>query len=153
MGNIGTTPPSLSTNPDAMGQLGLPIWLWVTDRNENTVGPNDKEAEAGNLRVVVSARLDRTEWRVSRDGQDVAMTTCRGTNAGGTPYDGRDPELPPPCGFPAGFNTNVGTLTITATAHWVVNWTATNGEQGTIPVTPPSSTTQIRIGETQAILD
>jgi hypothetical protein len=43
-----------------------------------------------------------------------------------------------------------GAYAINATATWVVNWTATTGQQGTITVTRQSATTAV-IGELQVL--
>ncbi|GAB3166093.1 hypothetical protein GCM10027059_24650 [Myceligenerans halotolerans] len=153
MGGIGSTPPPSAMNGDAMGQLGLPIWLWVANRQPNTVGPISSSATDGGLSVQAQGELVRTEWVISRNGQELAMTTCRGPAASGTPYDGRDSALPSPtCGFPASYNVHPGNLTLTATAFWTVTWQG-GGQSGTINVTPPSTDTAIRIGETQTILN
>lgn len=153
MGGIGSTPPPSGVNGDAMGQLGLPIWLWVANRQPNTVGPIDSSASDGTLWVGARGELVQTEWVISRNGQALATVTCRGSDASGTPYDGRDSELPSPtCGFPASYNVHPGNLTLTATAFWTVTWEG-GGQRGTINVTPPSTNTAIRIGETQTILN
>lgn len=152
IGSIGSTPPPTSSNGDALGQMGLPIWLWLTNRD--VADPITETAADGGLSVQATAALDRTEWLISRNGQALATVTCRGADAPGTPYDGRDAKLPSPtCGFPADFNAHTGNLTLTATAHWTVTWTSSNGQDGTIDVPPQSTETVIRIGETQAILD
>jgi hypothetical protein len=153
MGNIGSTPPSTASNSEAMGQLGLPIWLWVANRAENTVGPITRTAADGGLSVSATGILDRTEWVISRNGQALATVTCRGEDAAGTPYDGRDSTLPSPtCGFPASFNAHTGNLTLSATAYWVVTWQG-GGQSGSINVPPQSNQVPIRIGETQTILN
>ncbi|WP_123812800.1 hypothetical protein [Myceligenerans xiligouense] len=153
MGDIGSTPPA-SANENAMGQLGLPIWLWVANREDrNAVGPIERTASDGGLSVLARGELDRTDWVISRNGQALATVTCRGADAAGTPYDGRDSTLPSPtCGFPADFNVHTGDLTVTATAHWTVTWEG-GDQSGTINVTPPPTDTAIRIGETQTILN
>ncbi|WP_460757441.1 hypothetical protein [Myceligenerans cantabricum] len=153
MGILGSTPPPTSSNGNAMGQLGLPIWLWVVNRAENTTGPITRWAADGGLSVSATGTLDRTVWTISRAGQDLATVTCSGADAGGTPYDGRDSKLPSPtCGFPPDFNAHPGNLTLTATAYWTVTWQGGN-QTGTVEVPPQSNESQIRIGETQAILD
>ncbi|MBE1877549.1 hypothetical protein [Myceligenerans pegani] len=152
MGEIGSTPPS-SVNGESMGQLGLPIWLWVANRQENTVGPIERSASDGGLTVSARGELDRTEWVISRNGQALATVTCRGADAAGTPYDGRDSTLPSPtCGFPASYNVHPGDLTVSAMAYWTVTWEG-GGQTGTINVPPQPASTAIRIGETQTILN
>lgn len=153
MGSIGSTPPSSAIDGEALGQLGLPIWLWVANPQENTVGPIERSASDGGLSVTARGELNRTEWVISRDGQALATVTCRGADAGGTPYDGRDSTLQSPtCGFPASFNVHPGNLTVTATAYWTVTWEGGN-QTGTITVPPQTSESAIRIGETQTVLN
>jgi hypothetical protein len=152
-GEIGSTPPASTSNPNAVGAVGLPIWLWIANRAENTVGPITRTASDSGLNVSATGTLDRVEWTLTNDsGATVGAITCSGANAAGTPYDGRDTAEPSPsCGFGADLNNSPGNLTLTGTAHWSVEWRG--GEQtGHIEVPTPSNSTQIRIGELQALV-
>ncbi|MDR7383348.1 hypothetical protein [Promicromonospora iranensis] len=154
MGQIGSTPPAASRNPNAVGAIGLPIWLWIANRAENTVGPIVRTAGEGGLSVSATGELDRVEWTLAAsNGATVGAITCDGANAPGTPYDGRNSAEPSPtCGFGADLNNSPGALTLTGTAHWVVEWQSSGGQRGQILFTPPSTSTQIRIGELQALV-
>jgi hypothetical protein len=155
MGQIGSTPPATTSSPNAVGAIGLPIWLWIANPAENTVGPITSDPETGGgLSVTATGRLDRVEWTLtSAGGATIGAITCDGANAQGTPYDGRNSAEPSPtCGFGADLNNSPGTLTLTGTAHWVVEWRSSGGEAGQILFTPPSNSTQIRIGELQALV-
>ncbi|MFC7025106.1 hypothetical protein ACFQHV_18355 [Promicromonospora thailandica] len=153
MGEIGSTPPASTSDPNAVGTIGLPIWLWIADRAENTVGPITREESDGGLTVAATGTLERTEWTLtSASGATVGAITCDGPNAAGTPYDGRNSAEPSPtCGFGADLNSSPGSLTLTGTAHWVVEWQG-GGQSGQITVPPQSNSTQVRIGELQALL-
>jgi hypothetical protein len=152
-GQIGSTPPASTTNPNAVGAIGLPVWLWIADRAENTIGPINRSASGGGLTVTATGTLSRVEWTLTdANGATVGAITCDGANAPGTPYDGRNSAEPSPtCGFGADLNNSPGNLTLTGTAYWSVEWQGGN-QSGQIDFTAPSNTTQIRIGELQAIV-
>ncbi|WP_129787366.1 hypothetical protein [Promicromonospora panici] len=154
MGQIGSTPPATTSNPNAVGAIGLPIWLWIANRAENTIGPIARSASEGGLSVSATGTLDRVEWTLtSASGTTIGAITCDGPNAPGTPYDGRNSAEPSPtCGFGADLNNSPGSLTLTGTAYWVVEWQSSGGLGGQIPFTSPSNSTQIRIGELQALV-
>jgi hypothetical protein len=152
-GQIGSTPPASSNNPNAVGAVGLPIWLWIANRAENTTGPITRSASGGALTVSATGTLDRVEWTLTgADGRTVGAITCSGANAPGTPYDGRNSAEPSPtCGFGADLNSSPGNLTLTSTAYWSVEWQG-GDQSGQIDFTAPSNSTQIRIGELQALV-
>lgn len=153
MGQIGSTPPAYSTKPDAVGAIGLPIWLWIANRAENTIGPITRSASDGVLAVSATGTLNRVEWILAdANGTTVGAITCDGANAPGTPYDGRNSAEPSPtCGFGPDLNSSPGNLTLTGTAYWSVEWQG-GGQTGQIDVPPQSNSTQIRIGELQALV-
>jgi hypothetical protein len=153
MGEIGSTPPASTNNPNAVGAIGLPIWLWIANRAENTVGPIVRSASDGGLTVSATGTLNRVEWTLTdANGATVGAITCDGANAPGTPYDGRNSAEPSPtCGFGADLNSSPGTLTLTGTAYWVVEWQG-GGQTGQIDVPAQSNSTQVRIGELQALV-
>ncbi|GGM12422.1 hypothetical protein GCM10010102_05130 [Promicromonospora citrea] len=153
MGEIGSTPPASASNIASVGTIGLPVWLWIADRAENTVGPITRSASDGGLSVTATGTLNRVEWTLtSSDGAIVGSISCEGANAAGTPFDGRNTAEPSPtCGFGADLNRTPGVLTLTGTAYWVVEWQG-GGQSGQIEVPPQSNSTQIRIGELQALL-
>lgn len=155
MGQIGSTPPASSGSQNAVGTIGLPIWLWIANPADNTTGPITSPPQLGvGLTVTATGTLDRVEWTLtSENGTTVGSITCDGANAPGTPYDGRNSAEPSPtCGFGADLNNSPGTLTLTGTAYWVVEWQSSGGESGQINFTPPPNSTQIRIGELQALV-
>lgn len=152
-GQVGSTPPSSTNAPDSVGTIGLPIWLWIANRADNTTGPIEGRDEDNGLVVSAIGTLDRVEWTLTdANGTTRGSITCDGANAAGTPYDGRDSAEPSPtCGFGADLNSSPGNLTLTGTAYWSVEWQG-GDQSGQIPVTAPPSSTQIRIGELQALV-
>ncbi|WP_125775603.1 hypothetical protein [Antribacter gilvus] len=154
MGEMGSTPPSTSTKPGAMGVIGLPMWLWVANPADNTVGPITRTAADGGLSVTATGTLDRITWTLTdRDsGIARATVTCRGANAAGTPYDGRNNASPSPtCGIPGNLNQHPGNFTLSATAYWTVEWRG-GGQRGSINVPPQTNSTPVTIGELQVLL-
>lgn len=154
MGQIGSTPPASNGDQNSVGTIGLPVWLWIANRAENTIGPITRSAGGGGLNVTATGTLDRVEWTLtSANGSTVGAISCDGANAPGTPYDGRNSAQPSPtCGFGADLNSSPGNLTLTGTAYWVVEWQSSNGQTGQIPFTAQPNSSQIRIGELQALL-
>lgn len=154
-GQPGSTPPSSTGAPGSVGAIGLPIWLWIANPAPNTTGPITSPPQPGvGLSVTATGTLDRVEWTLTTEnGATVGAISCDGPNAAGTPYDGRNSAEPSPtCGFGADLNNSAGNLTLTGTSHWVVEWQSTNGESGQILFTSPPSSTQIQVGELQAIV-
>lgn len=152
-GPIGSTPPAATSDPNAVGTIGLPVWLWIASDADNAVGPIIRSASGGSLTVTATGTLDRVEWTLTgANGNTVGAITCDGANAPGTPYDGRNSAEPSPtCGFGADLNGSPGNLTLTGTAYWSVDWTG-GSQEGHIDFTAPSNSTQIRIGELQMLV-
>jgi len=141
-GEIGMNPPATA---DRMSIVGLQTWLWVADPDQHTVGPITRSVTAGTVTVTANAHLEKIVW----DMGDDHPTTCHGP---GTPYDGGDGESPT-CGHTYGRSSAQqpdGVYTVTATAHWVVDWTG-GGQTGSIPVTV-SRSAQVRVGEIQTLV-
>ncbi|MFI6688401.1 ATP-binding protein [Streptomyces sp. NPDC050485] len=133
---IGSAPPA-----DAKGLVGLPVWLW-TAQSPQTWGPQSMTVSAGGLSVTVTATVRNIAWSMG-DGSTVTCTKP------GTPYQKSFGNADSPdCGHRY---TKVGEYTVTATSTWAVNWTATNGETGTIPDATRNSSTTARVGELQVV--
>lgn len=153
-GQLGSTPPTSSSNADAVGAVGLPMWLWIASNADNAIGPITRSASGGALSVEARGTLDRVEWTLTAaNGTTIGAITCSGANAAGTPYDGRNIAEPSPtCGFGANLNSSPGNLTLSGTAYWTVEWESSNGQGGQISFTAPSNSAQIRIGELQMLV-
>ncbi|MEV4506706.1 ATP-binding protein [Streptomyces klenkii] len=133
---VGSAPP-----PGSKGLIGMPVWMWV-EKSDTRWGPQTTTASAGGLSVTVTAKVTGIDWNMG-DGQSVHCATP------GTPYDpsvGKKDS--PDCGYRY---TKIGEYQITATTTWVVTWTATNGETGTLPNQTRSAQTTARVGELQVV--
>lgn len=134
---IGMVPES---GPDRVGIVGIPAWMWVADRSDQTFGPITRTASSGSVSVTATGRVEKIVWDMG-DGSKVTCTTA------GTPfYDGAGGTKSPDCG---NVYSKQGTYTVTATSYWEVTWSG-GGQSGTIPLTMLSSTTVV-IGELQAV--
>jgi hypothetical protein len=139
--DIGMVP---QAGPDRMGVVGLPVWLWVDDPRPQTVGPLSASRTEGGVTVSLQARLASVDW----DLGDGTVVRCAGDRARGTAYRtsyGRNES--PTCGHV--YRRPGAPYTITATAHWQVDW-AGGGQSGTIPLELVSTTTR-DIGEIQVL--
>lgn len=135
---------SLEDGPDAMGAVGIPVWLWADRPGPRTVGPLDVTDTDGPVTVRLRARLTSVDW----DMGDGTTVTCTGSRAVGTTYvDAYGLDDSPTCGHR--YQTQGLPYTITATSRWSIEWaTATAG--GALPVTLTRST-QRTVGELQAL--
>lgn len=134
---IGMVPES---GPDRVGIVGLPAWMWVADRSDQTFGPITRSASSGGVSVSATARVVRVVWEMG-DGSSVTCTTP------GTPFRAGDGgRRSPDCGY---VYQRQGTYTVRATTYWQVAWSGA-GQSGTIPLDMTSTTTVV-IGELQAV--
>lgn len=133
--DIGTAP----RQGGSASLVGLPVWLWNTV-SDKTWGPTSATASAGGVTVTATAHVDRIIWATG-DGTSV---TCTGP---GVKYDPSFGTQQPGCGHTY---TQPGTYAITATSKWLVDWSATTGQHGEIPV-DRTATATVKIAEAQAI--
>ena len=125
---LGSTPPSTAYEPDSLGVIGYPIWLWIANPGESTTGPVTRTATEAGTTVTDTATLESVTYSLqSRETGEVrASVTCEGANAVGTPYQGETGRYVPPdsptCGIPSAENVKIGYYQINAEAHWHVDW-------------------------------
>lgn len=138
---IGMMPQATSQNPESMGIVGFPVWLWADP--EGMQSQSASASERG-FTVQITATLDRVVWDLGDGGPAV---TCTGP---GVPFTGTmlSPDSRPPCGRQSGYQEQ-GEYTVTATAHWAVNWSGI-GQSGVIPL-ELTSREMVRVGELQVV--
>lgn len=133
---IGMAP---EDRPDSIGLVGLPVWMWVAQPGPDTFGPLTRSASAGAVTVTATAKVNQIVWDMG-DGNTVTCTTA------GTPYlEQYGAQMSPDCGHRY---VRQGVYPVTATSYWVVAWTATTGQSGSIPL-QFSQSRQVQIGELQ----
>lgn len=139
---IGMVP---EAGPDRLGAVGVPVWMWVDQPSPHTVGPVSGSDSSGGLSVTLTARVESIAW----DMGDGTVVTCAGLDARGTEYvDAYGMSKSPTCGHV--YQKQGAPYTITATSRWLVEWTASSGDAGTIPLELVRSTTR-NIGELQVL--
>lgn len=142
--DIGIVP---EDKPGRIGAVGLPVYMWTTP-GPATFGPQVLTGSAGGVTITATANVDKIVW----DMGDGTRVTCR---TPGTPYTAaRGFTMSPDCGHKytqTSADQADNRYPITATSHWVVNWTGPGGSSGQITL-DLVSTTSIAVGEIQALV-
>lgn len=148
--NLQFEPAQITTtlsDPGDIGYIGIPVFLWIQNPGQGTApgtgGIDTLRASAaagGNnqWRVTAEATLDRFEWDMGDDN----TVPCNGP---GEPYH----EGMQDSGCSHIYETQ-GTHTITVRAHYRIHWSGI-GEEDVIDHELPPQTTQITVGENQAL--
>lgn len=135
--SIGIVP---NDDPDSVGLVGLPIWLWVEDPSDQSMGPISRSVSEGGFTVTATAEVERIRWSMGDGG----VTTCSGP---GTPYELRfGITESPTCGYR--FEAQ-GEFTVTARSDWLVSWSGI-GETGTFRIYLTQNT-QVVVGELNVV--
>lgn len=146
--------PDIRIGPDpAKIAVKVPLWLSVSVPTSPTFTIGVR-----GLSVTVTARMLSTSWSMgepidpANPAVRVASFTCVGNGTPAPPHVAA--TVRPPCGYTYHWRSlpsrtrKTGTWTITATTEWVVAWTASTGESGTLNRRlTPSSTRDITVGE------
>lgn len=142
--DIGVAPEALSSNPESLGAVGLPIWLWSETTGPQVTGPASASASERGYTVTINAHMSRIEWNLGDGGPIVECGI-------GQRFDPATMgvETPVACGRQSGYQKQ-GVYTVTATSYWEVNW-AGIGQTGTIYL-DHSASEAVRIGEIQTVV-
>lgn len=123
---IASTP----NGPETPGAVGLPVWFWVSNPGPQTTGPNTTSLSLGDVTVQTTA----TFTGLTIDTGDGSTVECAGP---GTPYPGSGIDESPDCGHTY-TQQSTGTADqlfhLGVTAHWRIDWTATNGQSGSTTI-------------------
>jgi hypothetical protein len=144
--DIGIAP---KPEPNSIGLVGMPVWMWAKNPGDHTVGPITSSASAGGITITATARLLRVTW----DMGDTNTVICK---TAGTPYEpsfGR--QKSPDCGHvyrKSSADKPGRKFTVSATSDWVVTWSGA-GQTGTIRLGGLTRSTHITIGEAQVLVD
>ncbi len=144
--SVAIPPPPLSTSPSADRELypQMKTWLWVDNAWWQAYSAT---AEAGAVGATVTARPVRSEWTMGDGGRTVCagpgVEWRRGMTEDGTycSYTYRRSSV----GEPG------GTFTLTVTVHFEVAWSSSTGAGGPLGALTRSASTQVRVGEIQAV--
>lgn len=111
--DIGMAPPSGS-----MGLVGMDVWFW-NNVNDHTWGPIERTVSAGAVTVTATANVRTIDWDLG-NGDSISCDE-------GTPYeDGAASD----CTY--AYDEPSDGYAVTATSHWVVEWTSNVGIEGEI---------------------
>lgn len=142
---IELEPPVLAMNPSPTQLAGIPTWFWISE------GWNDRWATAsiGAVSTTVHARPFGVLWDF---GDGTRMICDRGVA-----YDvWRLPRDQSSSCTHAYERTTVGepfgSVLITATLYWAIDWWSSGGESGTLGTLSRSSTVATRVIEAQALV-
>ncbi|TYL51706.1 hypothetical protein FXB39_07940 [Nocardioides sp. BGMRC 2183] len=142
--DIGIAP---EPGPDSVGIVGMPVWMWADDPDQQTFGPSTASASAGGITITATARVEQVTWTMG-DGTSVVCRTA------GTPYEPRfGGQQSPDCGHSYALSSahnQGGTYTVTATSDWVVTWSGA-GQTGTIRLDGLVRSVEIAVGEAQVL--
>jgi hypothetical protein len=142
--------PAIATAPDsgATALVGAPVWVWDA-KDPQTWGPQTVTVAAGALSVTATSKVTDVAWNFG-DGTTLDCPT------GGTPYQATYGGAPSPdCGhvYTASSAAQPGArYTLSATAVWTLNWTATDGETGVLAFRL-TDTAPLAVGEGQAVVN
>lgn len=157
-GDIALAPPE--DDPDAMGVVGRPVWMWFENPTVGTVGSEEPVTlTEGAVTVTMQVELENVDFDMG-DGNTVTCEYDPETGTVGTPYtEEMDGVIDSPSGCQHVYETVAadspdGTFTIQATSNWNVTWSVDiagaveEGEEN--PTSGPSEAT-VRIVEVQTI--
>lgn len=119
---IGMWPSPLEQLPEGRNYVGWNNWMWVNNPGRNTWGPITKTVTESGYSVTATAMVAGVTWEM---GNGDTKECGKGTEH--PEYRTHD-EKSPDCGY---VYHQRGDFTVTATAHWVINWRGL-GKNGTI---------------------
>ena len=138
----GTTPTTLEQNPNALGAVGMPLWLWPKNPTPNQLGPTTASATEQGHTVTITAKAQSITWNLGNNTPPITCTTWK------QPHHNTHPNTPVTCGTQTGYH-HQGRYTITATTNWTIHWQGI-GQQGTLHHTTTTQQT-LKIGELHAL--
>lgn len=142
--------PAIRTAPDVVGGVSpatvvnLPTWLWISPAVWHSVTAS---ATAGGITADVVAQPVSVTWSLG-NGQSL---DCNGP---GTPYNDNIPlswQLTN-CSYTYTSDFSGAEIMLTATIHWTVTWSATNGVTGSLPPLSSQSTVPLHVEQIESII-
>ena len=144
--SVAISSPPLATSPSADRELypQMKTWLWVDNAWWQSYSAT---ASAGAVSSTVTARPVRSEWSMGDGGR----TVCLGP---GVEWSRGMSEDATYCSYTyrrSSAGEPEGTFTLTVTVYFEVAWTSNLGAGGSLGAMTRSASTQVRVGEIQAI--
>lgn len=131
----------IGSSPAGDQLVNLPTWLYLADGWQAVAAT----ASVPGVSVTAAAAPTSVTWSMG-EGSTVA---CPGP---GINYDrDTDPRAESPqCGHTYRRSSGTTTFRVTATVHWAITWSGA-GQTGTMPELTTTSTTRLRVRESQAL--
>jgi len=142
--------PEVQTSPPRGGTqlVGVPVWFWVTNAK-----PAATTASVPGLSATLTATPGETHVKIrGGTGRAAVENTSFDCPGAGTPYAPGKANAKGGSDCSHAFDWNA-TFTIDVTVDWTLTWTATNGQAGTLPLVPRTTTFTLRIEQAQAVTD
>lgn len=135
LAQLRVTPPAAETNPpNGQTVINVPTWLWV-----NNWQPISASASAAGVTATATATPLEISWN---PGDGSRPIRCAGP---GTPYNPSRPARAQSTNCSFTYTRSVGAFTITATQHWQLTYTATNGQSGNLGTVTSTATLPIDV--------
>ena len=150
-GTLSMPAPPITMAPaaDTTQYVGVPLWAWSP---ASSWTPKVTTASAGGVTLTLRATPMVSDWSMGDGGS----MTCNGP---GTPYPATRPrgDLPrsPDCGYTYSAPSSSqpgGRFPVSATTHWKVTWSTSNGLSGNEPDLTATATTRVKVSEIQALV-
>lgn len=131
----------------SQGSVGLPVWMWVNNPNQDTYGPWTQSDTIRGLAISGTAKVTSIDWNMG----DGTVINCANP---GSAYDvSYGIKSSPDCGYSyprMSKDQPGGKYAVSATSYWQFDWQA-GGQTGTATTTA-QSVTQLDIGEMQTVI-
>lgn len=141
--DIGTSPPR-----GGLQLVGVPVWFWAKGAKSASTTAMIPGLSATLTATAVDTRIHISGGTGSAADDNVTLA-CPG---GGRPWQqGRDQAwAESTCSHPFVWND---TFTVDATITWELAWTATNGQNGTLPDVARTTSFTLNVKQAQAVTD
>lgn len=135
----------LEKNPDSLGAVGLPVWLWIGQTSPKTTGPISDSASERGYTVSITGKVSEYMWDIGDGSPKISCGL-------GTPFnvDTMTVHTPVVCGRQEGYSKQ-GEYRVTVSAHWVIKWSGI-GQSGTIEFDKTTTVGTVRVGELHSVI-
>jgi hypothetical protein len=137
--------PVIATSPDLQALIvQVPTWLWVDSAWWTTYSAT---ASAGDVSATVAAQPTSATWSTG----DGATVTCQGPGAPWVPGMAEEASDCTHVYTSSSEPQPAGSYPLSVTVEFGVTWTSNIGASGSLPALSRTASTQVQVGEIQAI--
>lgn len=147
--------PTIQWNPritrlDGAAMVNLPTWAWVEE--SGSLGERTATASIPGLSATVVAKSGGLTISAGDGVMSPSHLSCTREQALTEFTPGADPSSACVFQFDRASHSSPGGFPVNASADWEVEWTASNGESGTLDDRTLTATTLIRVAGSQALV-